>query len=190
MNKINESINALKIKLKENEDLSSDEWNKYARENSYYSSVTIEAHVNVKNWAKLKKKLISNISETNLNREIEKVRKKLQQSIEETGLNSEKTRELSNQIDILINRYYKNNRSKKKGRYYEDGNFMNTMYNKSYEHLKILSREMEDFPSIVVWNKYAQKNSCLNSQSMEYVSGMNWHKLRDKIKNSITMKSN
>lgn len=170
MDKVNESLNALKKKLKENEDLTNNEWNHYACEKSYYSSVAIEAHMNVKNWTELKKKIFSGTSEGNINREIERVRKKLHQSIDETSLNSSKTRDLSNQINILINRYYKNNRNKKKGKYYEDGNFMDLMYNRSYEHLKALTTEIDEFPSIETWNKYAKKNSCLNSQSMEYIS--------------------
>lgn len=47
---------------------------------------------------------------------------------------------------------------------------MDLMYNRSYEHLKALTTEIDEFSSIETWNKYAKKNSCLNSQSMEYIS--------------------
>ena len=91
MDKLNQSLNELKEKLKQNEELTSEEWNKYAHENSYYSSTTLEAHINVKNWSELKKVYHKNI-EKNLSRQIEIARQNLDKSIKETGLHSENTR--------------------------------------------------------------------------------------------------
>jgi len=55
MDKLNESLNELKKKLRDNEFLTNDEWNAYAQKNSYYSSTTIESHLNVSNWIELKR---------------------------------------------------------------------------------------------------------------------------------------
>ena len=77
---------------------------------------------------------------------------------------------MSNQINSLINKYYKNNRDQKRGRHYNPNNFMNEKYNKSYEYLKYLTITLGEFPSIEEWNQYAQKTNCLNSQSMQYIS--------------------
>lgn len=170
MEKLNESLNELKVKLKENKNLDKDEWNEYAKVNSYYSSVTLEAHLNVKDWSELKRKIFHSILEKNVNRQIEVMRRKLHKSIEITGLNSEETKKLYDEIHILINQYYKDNRDTKKGRYYRDKCFMDYIYNKSYQQLKKLTVEISEFPSVQIWNEYAKKNNYLNSQSIQYIS--------------------
>lgn len=186
MNKLEKSLSELKQKLKENEDLSIDEWNDYACEHSLFSAITIEARMNFKNWEEVKQSFSD--KRENLTRDIEKIRKKLYKSIAKYGLNAFETIELSKQIDVLISQYYKRNKDKKKGRYYKEGNFMDAMYQKSYEHLKSMIDTLDEFPTIEIWNAYAAKNNCLNSQSMEYISGLDWHKLRDRVKTSVSFK--
>lgn len=189
MNILEESINELKFKLRLNANLTSEEWNEYAKKKVLFSTMTIQTHLNVKNFDELKKKLAHSLSEKSLNKEIEKTRKRLYKSIDKSGINSLETRNISNEIDVLINTYYKNNRSKTKGRYYREECFMNEIYNKSYEHLKSLTIDINEFPLIKIWNEYALRNNCLSSQSMQYISGFNWNKLRDKIKTSINLES-
>lgn len=184
MDRLRESLEKLREKLKEDKALSSDKWNQYAQKYYYYSSVTIQTHMKVKDWEELKEEISVDDNERSITRRIERARKKLHKSIQETGLNSYKTIEMSRQINILINRYYKTNRNERRGRHYEEDSFMEAMYNRSYEHLKNIAT-IEDFPSIEKWNQYARKNKCLNSQSMQYIAGMNWHKIRDKIKNNM-----
>lgn len=169
MDKLRESLERLREKLKGNKQLSSEQWNQYAQKYSYYSSITIQTHMKVKDWEELKEEVSVDDNERSITRRIEKARKKLHRSIQETGINSYKTIEMSRQINILINRYYKSNKNERKGKYYEEDNFMDVMYSKSYEHLKYLTT-MEEFPSIERWNHYAKENKCLNSQSIQYIS--------------------
>lgn len=143
MEKLNQSIQNLKIKLLENDTLTNEEWNVYANEHLLYSAVTIETHLGVKNWLELKNKMLANCF----------------------------------------------CRNSKKGRFYREGEFMGTMYDNSYQHLQLLTNILDEFPSIEQWNRYAKENLCLNSQSMQYIAGMNWHKLRDKIRSKLLFKS-
>lgn len=122
-------------------------------------------------------------------REIEKIREKLNKSVIKNGLASEETKKISIEIDNLLNEYYKINRSQEKGKFYEEKNMMNEAYNMSYEHLKNLTLDLNDFPTIKVWEEYAKKNNCLSSQSMQYISGLNWNKLRNKVKVEVRFRS-
>ena len=158
MDRLRESLEKLREKLKEDKALSSDKWNQYAQKYYYYSSVTIQTHMKVKDWEELKEEISVDDNERSITRRIERARKKLHKSIQETGLNSYKTIEMSRQINILINRYYKTNRNERRGRHYEEDSFMEAMYNRSYEHLKNIAT-IEDFPSIEKWNQYARKIS-------------------------------
>jgi len=113
----------------------------------------------------------------------------LDENIEKSGLYAESSKELFHQLNRLINKYYKNNRDRKTGQFYEENNSMNILYNKSYEYLKSLTIIFNEFPSVESWNQYAKTKYCLNSQSMQYISGLTWHRLRDKIKTDINFKS-
>lgn len=143
MEKLNQSIRDLKIKLLENKDLTNEEWNIYANEHLLYSAVTIETHLGLKNWLELKNKMLAN--------------------------------------------YLCKNSSK--GRFYREEELMGKMYDISYRHLQLLTNMLNEFPSVEEWNQYAKENLCLNSQSMQYIAGMNWHKLRDKIRSKQLFKS-
>ena len=143
MEKLNQSIRDLKIKLLENKDLTNEEWNIYANEHLLYSAVTIETHLGLKNWVELKNKML---------------------------------------VGCFC-------RDSKKGRFYREEEPMGKMYDISYKHLQLLTDMLNEFPSVEEWNQYAKENLCLNSQSMQYIAGMNWHKLRDKIRSKQLFKS-
>lgn len=115
-------------------------------------------------------------------KEIERKRKKLHESIEKNGINSEETRKISVEIDNLLNEYYK------KAKQYNEGNTMIVFYEKSLKELKNLMLDLGEFPSVKLWNKYASKNNCLNSVSLEYVSSLNWHKLEKNIRLELIKK--
>lgn len=109
-------------------------------------------------------------------KEIERKRRKLHNSITKNGINSEETRKISIEIDNLLNEYYR------KEKQYNENNTMIVFYEKSIKELKNLTLDSGGFPNVKLWNKYALKNNCLNSASLEYISGMNWHKLEKKIR--------
>ncbi|MCI8345732.1 MAG: hypothetical protein HFJ42_07290 [Clostridia bacterium] len=44
--------------LKENKDITYNEWNDYAHKNGFFSSITIMAHEDAKNWKELKSKFM------------------------------------------------------------------------------------------------------------------------------------
>lgn len=116
-------------------------------------------------------------------KEIETKRKRLHESIEKNGINSKETRKISIEIDNLLNKYYK------KAKQYNEKNTMTVFYEKSLKELKDLMLDLGEFPSLRLWNEYASKNNCLNSASLEYISGLNWHKLEKKIRLELIKKS-
>ena len=171
---------------RKNKYLTQKEWDDYAQEKGLFSSTTIKSHFGVYTWYDIRNKLMLEKREEKINRKIENMRKELYKNIEKEGLNSEKTIQLANQFDNIMNIYYQNNKHKGKGRYYKDKEQIGEEYKRSYEHLKSLTNE-EDFPSVSDWDKYAIKTNCLSSTSMKDISGMNWHKLRDKVKTDINL---
>lgn len=120
----------------------------------------------------------------NIYLEIRKLRKKLDDSVEKNGTESDITKKISLEMDALINEYYKN----KKIREYPHTSDIITNYEKSYKKLKSITQEFNEFPSTKAWNKFAQENNFLSSTAMQYVSKLDWNKLRDKIKAEIHAK--
>lgn len=62
------------------------------------------------------------------------------------------------------------------------------MYHKyidSVKSLKKITGDFINFPTINEWNHYAKENDFLNSESLKYISGNNWHDLRNKILSEI-----
>ena len=113
---------------------------------------------------------------------IERLRKKLHTYIERFGLNSEQTQKVSKELDQLINEYNKQQRM------FEEGNKTGETYKLSIKELKKLTIENGEFPSIERWNKYAKDNVLLNSESIKYISNLNWNELREKIFYEINKK--
>ena len=87
-------------------------------------------------------------------------------------------------MDSLINKYYKD----RKIRDYPFSSEFISYYELSYRILKKITKEFNEFPSVAGWNKYAQKNNYLSSTAIQYISMLDWNKLRDKIKAEINAK--
>lgn len=117
-------------------------------------------------------------------RKINSLRKKLDKSIEKTGLNSNETREISKEIDKLINEYEKSVKIVD----FPQNSEIFLWYKQSYFELKKITKKNDKFPSIVEWNRYAKNNDLLNHASLEYISKLNWNYLRVKILREINMK--
>ena len=107
--------------------------------------------------------------------DFEKLRNKLHESIEINGLNSEQTKKISQRYNEMVNEYYKN------ARQYHKGSLMYIKYIESIEALRKITRDFVEFPTIKAWNHYAKENDLLNSESIKYISGYNWHDLRNSI---------
>ena len=107
--------------------------------------------------------------------DFEKLRKKLHGAIELYGLDSEKTKKISKRYNKLVNVYYLNEKQ------YHEGTFMHVKYLESIACLKKITRDFIKFPTITEWNHYAKENVLLNSESLKYISGKDWHELRNAI---------
>ena len=106
----------------------------------------------------------------------EKLRKKLDKAIEKYGLNSKETKEISQKFDKLVNSYYE-----KEAQYAED-NTMYIKYSESIKALKKITKDFSKYPTIKEWNNYAKENKLLSTESIKYITGINWHELRNRIK--------
>ena len=109
--------------------------------------------------------------------EVEELRKKLHEAIEEYGINSEEVYKISTEMDKLLNR-----------RAYDDKNVMYNKYLDSMYELRKITNLFAKFPTIDEWNRYAKENMLLNSESIKYISGLDWNKLRDRIKKDLNKK--
>ena len=105
----------------------------------------------------------------------ERLRKKLHESIEKNGFQSEETRKISAKFDELVNSYYKNEKQ------FKEENVIHDKYTESINTLRKIAREFAKFPTVEEWNKYAKEKDLLSSESLKYISGLNWHKLRNRI---------
>jgi len=183
------TLNELKRQLRKDENLTREQWDIFAQQQSLFSSITIQAHMSVDSWEEVKDKAFDSFYEKAITRKIRKLRKKLNESIEKYGIDSKQVRRYSDEIDILINSYYKYEKDEMLNRkFYEKGNMMGEAYNESYENLCNLTIDLRQFPTVAVWNDYAKRTNCLNNVSMSYISGLNWHKLESKVINEINNK--
>lgn len=185
----NRSLDELKKLAKKNSNITYQEWNAYAHENGYLSSIVLIDRSHLEAWDQLIDKLLQrNKKELRIEIARKKADDKLQDKIiekrdilhyalNEYGLNHEVTRKASDEIDKLINKYY----SKKHDKEYPTNSDMYEEYRKSYEQLKQMSIQLQRFPSIEEWNKYAKENDYRNSECIKYISGLTWHELRSKI---------
>lgn len=114
---------------------------------------------------------------------IKKVRKKLNMSIKKNGINSEETREISEEINQLINEYYKSIKQIE----YPSKSKMKENYKKSYNGLKKITKKMSKFPTVEIWNRYAKENNYLSNISIEYISELKWNYLRAKVMKELNM---
>ena len=106
----------------------------------------------------------------------ERLREKLNNSIEKYGIESEKTRKLSDKFNKLLNIYYN------KEVQYSKESLMYKKYIESIKTLEKITTDFSKFPTINEWNKYAKEKDLLCSESIKYITGINWHELRNRIK--------
>ncbi len=114
---------------------------------------------------------------------IENLRNKLHKSIEKYGLNSKQTQKISRELDELINYF------NKQQRLFPNDSKTSEKYNLSIKKLKQLTIDFNEFPTVESWNYYAKNNNLLNSETLKYISGLNWHELREKILYEICQKN-
>lgn len=114
---------------------------------------------------------------------IKSLRNKLHKSIKKHGVNAEETRKISDEMDKLINEYYNNIQRIS----YPTDSEMRLYYEQSYKQLKIVTQQLERFPSIQEWNQIAKEKYLLSSTSMQYISKLNWNYLRTKILRELNM---
>lgn len=105
----------------------------------------------------------------------EELREKLYITIEQYGLNSDKTRKISDKFDKLINAYYKNEVQ------YSEDSIIYIKYIESIKAIKKITKDFSKFPTVEEWNMYAKQSNLLCSESLKYITGLNWHYLRNKI---------
>ena len=96
-------------------------------------------------------------------KKIRSLRNKLHKSIKKNGLNSEETK-------------------------YPEDSEMLLYFNMSYEALKVMTLQLEKFPTVNEWNKYAKENNYLSHLSLEYISKLDWNYLQVKIEREINFK--
>ena len=113
---------------------------------------------------------------------IERLRKKLHNCIEKFGLDAEQTKKVSKELDQLINEY------NKRQRVFPENSKMIKWYNMSIKEMKNYTMEKGEFPAIDTWNKIAKEKNLLNSESIKYISCLNWNELREKILYEINKK--
>lgn len=186
MNNHEKSVKILKSKLQKESKLTKEEWDDYAKKNKLFSSNTIYAHENVLNWEQLKKKIRK--KDKKLEIKIEKVRHKLHKVIEEKGLDAKETQMLSKEINELINLYYatKDETYTKNQKDYPKDSEIWQHYQMSYIRLRDRTIESKKFPSTKMWNCLAKQADYLNHQAIEYIAGLSWNEIREKILKEIS----
>lgn len=110
---------------------------------------------------------------------IEILKKKLDEAVIKYGLNSNEVKNISKKIETIMNKEMKNKEP------IPTGNKMRDAYNMSIYYMKIITIEQEKFPSTEEWDEYASKIYALNSKTIRYITGLNWHKLRCKIEQAV-----
>lgn len=115
---------------------------------------------------------------------IKALQRRLDTNIKKHGLSDEKTIELSKEVDEYISYYHKMT----KERDYPKNSEMFLYYRISYDKLKEFAKENGKFPNSEEWNKYAKENNLLSSESIKYISTLDWTYLRVKVNREINMK--
>ena len=113
---------------------------------------------------------------------IKRLKRRLYEAIEKYGIDAEETRVISEQLDKLINVF------NSKQRIFSEDNNMKTAYDKSILKLKQITIDFGSFPTVEEWNYFAKENTLLSSESIKYISQLNWHELREKILYEINKK--
>ena len=107
---------------------------------------------------------------------VERLREELHLSIDKYVLNSEGTKRISDKFNKLVNLYYK------KDVKYSKDSIIYKKYLESIEAINKITRDFSKFPTINEWNKYAKEHNLLCSESLKYITKLNWHDLRSRTK--------
>ena len=113
--------------------------------------------------------------ERKLNHEIKNLQSKLNNGIQQDKLNDKQIIELSNEIDKLINHYYSLSMQVRK---FPINSKMKTFYDASYKELIKITIKNGKFPELEEWNKYAKENNLLSTESMKYITELEWKYIR------------
>ena len=64
----------------------------------------------------------------------------------------------------------------------QNGSYTYFKYKESLDNLKEMTDKKVKFPTVKEWNEFAKEKVLLSSESIKYISGVNWHVLRNRIK--------
>ena len=92
---------------------------------------------------------------------------------------AKETKKISKKFDELVSEFYK------KEKQYPTESIIHIKYLETIEELKKVTRDFSEYPTIKEWNKYAKTKNLLCSESLKYVTGINWHELRNRIKSEV-----
>ncbi len=120
--------------------------------------------------------------EKKLSNEIRNLQNELNNDVQSDELDNTKAIELSNKIDKLVNDYYLVSMY---GRKFPANSNMKKYYELSYRELIKLTMKNNKFPSLEEWNKYAKENNLLSSESIKYISMLEWKYLKLKVNKQI-----
>ncbi len=120
--------------------------------------------------------------ERKLNHEIKNLQSKLNNGIQQGKLNDKQIIQLSNEIDKLINHYYSLSMQLRK---FPINSKMKTFYDASYKELIKITIKNGKFPELEEWNKYAKENNLLSTESMKYITELEWKYIRLKVNKEI-----
>ncbi len=125
--------------------------------------------------------------EKKLSNEIRDLQNKLNSDIQNNQIDNLETIGLSNKIDKLLNDYYLVSMY---GRKFPTNSNMKKYYELSYKKLVKLTVQNNKFPSLEEWNEYARENNLLSSESMKYISMLEWKYLKLKVNKQIRISKN
>ena len=120
--------------------------------------------------------------EKKLSNEIRDLQNKLNSGIQNHKLDNLNAIEISNKIDKVLNDYYLISMY---GRKFPSNSNMKKYYELSYKELIKLTIKNNKFPTLEEWNKFAKENNLLSSESMKYISTLEWKYLRLKVNKQI-----
>ena len=79
-------------------------------------------------------------------------------------------------IDRILNIY------NKEGVKYPEGNILYKEYIKALQVLIKITKDFAKFPTVIEWDKYAKEQNLMSSESIKYITGINWHDIRDRVR--------
>lgn len=120
-----------------------------------------------------------------LNSEIRDLQNKLNSGVEQNKLSDKEILEISNEIDKLINHYYS---FSMQSREFPNGSKLKLFYEESYKELIKMTIKNGKFPELEEWNKYAKENHLLSTESMKYITKLEWKYIRLRVNKEINRK--